>query len=125
MDIVMYTSLVLQVNNQHKRLDAMPRYDMIVFTHLLLGEADAETLRPNIQTPVLRQQGALNPRPQDVAHELFRNQEFSTPRICFRSNTKCCAKYGSTSRPFNRRRAASDCRVLRSIKPRRPSGDLA
>jgi len=23
----------------------------------------------------LRQQGALNPRPQDVAHELFRNQE--------------------------------------------------
>ena len=27
----------------------------------------------------LRQHGALNPRPQDVAHELFRNQEFFDP----------------------------------------------
>ena len=42
----------------------MPRYDIRGYlTHLLLGEADAETLRPNIQTPVLAPARCPQPPP--------------------------------------------------------------
>jgi len=39
----------------------------------------------------LRQGGTLNPAPEKVRHPLFASPSFSTPTICFRLNTSCCA----------------------------------
>jgi hypothetical protein len=51
----------------------------------------AKNTNPDRKALALRQQGALNPHPEQVTDELFLTNEFSMPATSSRSGTRCCA----------------------------------
>jgi len=70
-----------------------------------------------LKRQALRQQGVLNPRSQDVQHELFQNSNFFDPKDLVQVKYEMLRQVGIDGSPSARRRKPSDSPGLRSIRP--------